>query len=320
MRAPSGLLPVLRVAFLVAVLLGMAVTLVRLWPEVAPALARLSWSTLVLSALAALGWQLTGLQGWRSTLRELGSPTPPLAAARIYLVSQLGKYIPGSVWAALAMVRLGQETGLPRARMAYSFAVSLAFSMLTGLALGIPALVGRSGHYVYWAVAAFVVLAPVLLWPRLLNWLLGLGLRALRRGRLEQPLSGAGITRIIAWYLLTWLLGGLHILALAVGMGADPAGALFPSIAAFAVASTLGVLFIIAPAGAGVRDVLMVLLLADVVGVPGATAIALISRVTFILWDLAGAGASSLLWHHARRRSPQPQDAMAGAARADEER
>jgi glycosyltransferase 2 family protein len=318
-RAPAGLLAVLRVAFLVAVLVGMAVTLVRLWPEVAPALGSLSWSALLFSAVAALGWQLAGLQGWRATLRELGSPTPPVSAARIYLVSQLGKYIPGSVWAALAMVRLGQEAGLPRARVAYSFAVSLAFSMLTGLALGIPALVGRSGDYVYWAIAAFVLLAPVLLWPRLLNWLLGLGLRMLRRGRLEQPLSGAGITRIIAWYLVTWLLGGLHILALAVGMGADPLTALFPSIAAFAVASTLGVLFVIAPAGAGVRDVLMVLLLADAVGVPAATAIALISRVTFILWDVAGAGAATL-WHHSSRRSPLPQDAMAGTPRADEER
>ncbi len=320
MRAPAGMLNVLRLAFLAAAAIGMTITVVRLWPDVAPALGSIGWPALVLSSLLALGWQVVGLLGWRATLHELGSPLPVRPAAGIYLISQLGKYIPGSVWAALAMVRLGQEAGLPRSRMAYSFAVSLAFSLLTGLALGIPSLVGRDGDYVWWAIAAFLALAPVLLWPRLLNWGLGLGLRLLGRGRLEQPIRGAGIVRILGWYLVTWLMGGLHILVLVVALGADPAEALLPSIAAFAVSSALGVLFVIAPAGAGVRDVLMVLLLADVVGVGGATAAALISRVTSLVWDLGGAGVAALLWQRTRRSAAERPDAMAGAPRVEEER
>jgi glycosyltransferase 2 family protein len=318
MRAPAGMLNVLRLGFLAAAAVGMTITVIRLWPEVQPALASIGWPALLLSSLLALGWQVVGLLGWRATLNELGSPLPVRPAAGIYLISQLGKYIPGSVWAALAMVRLGHEAGLPRSRMAYSFAVSLAFSLLTGLALGIPSLVGRDDDYVWWALAAFLVLAPVLLWPRLLNGVLGLGLRALGRGRLEQPIRGAGILRILGWYLLTWLMGGLHIMVLTVALGADPAEALLPSIAAFAVSSALGVLFVLAPAGAGVRDVLMVVLLADLVGVGGATAIALISRITSLVWDLGGAGVAALLWQGVRR-PPQRPEAMAGAPRVEEE-
>jgi hypothetical protein len=320
MRAPAGMLNVLRLGFLAAAAIGMTITVIRLWPDVAPALASIGWPALLLSSVLALGWQAVGLLGWRATLHELGSPLPLRPAAGIYLISQLGKYIPGSVWAALAMVRLGQEAGLPRSRMAYSFAVSLAFSLLTGLALGIPSLVGRSGDYVYWALGAFLLLAPVLLWPRLLNGVLALGLRLLGRGRLEQPIRGAGILRILGWYLLTWLMGGLHILVLTVALGADPAAAILPSVAAFAVSSALGVLFVIAPAGAGVRDVLMVLLLADVVGVGGATAAALISRVTSLAWDLGGAGVATLLRQYDRRTPPQRPDAMAGVPRVEEER
>jgi glycosyltransferase 2 family protein len=310
-RVPAGMLAILRTLFLIAVIAGIALTLVKLWPEVAPALSTIHVGTLVLSTLFAVGWQLAGLMGWRASLTELGVPTPVRSAARIYLVSQLGKYIPGSVWAALAMVRLGQEAGLPRVRMAYSFALSLAFSLLTGLTLGVPALVGRSGSYRYWAIGALVVLIPILLWPRMLNRLLDAGLRLMRRGRLEQPLSGRGIARIVGWYFLAWLLGGLHVMVLTVALGAGTGAAFFPSVAAFAVASTLGILFIIAPAGAGVRDVLMVLLLAGVLGVPAATAVALISRVTFILLDVAGAAAASLV-HHGHRRGGVSPAAVAG--------
>jgi hypothetical protein len=305
------MLAILRTLFLIAVIAGIALTLVKLWPDVGPALSTIHVSTLVVSTLLAVGWQLAGLMGWRASLTELGVPTHVRSASRIYLVSQLGKYIPGSVWAALAMVRLGQEAGLPRMRIAYSFALSLAFSLLTGLTLGVPALVGRTGSYRFWAIGALVVLIPILLWPRMLNRLLDAGLRLMRRGRLEQPLSGRGITRIVCWYFLAWLLGGVHILVLTVALGAGAGAAFFPSVAAFAVASTLGILFIIAPAGAGVRDVLMVLLLAGVLGVPAATAVALISRVTFILLDVAGAGAASLV-HHGHRRRGASQAAVAG--------
>jgi hypothetical protein len=300
-------LALLRFLFLIAVVVGVTITLIRLWPDVAPALSSMSWSGLLLSAACALGYLLAGLMGWRATLHALGSPTRVPAASRIYLLSQLGKYIPGSVWAAVAMVRLGQEAGLPRARMAYSFAVSLAFSLMTGLALGIPALLGLSHRYLFGALAVFAVLAPVLLWPRLLNAVLDLGLRLMKRGRLERPLSASGVLRILGWYFAAWLLGGLHILFLTVELGARPDEAIFPSIAAFAVASTLGILFVIAPAGAGVRDVLMVLLLTNAVGVAGATTVALISRVTIILWDLLGAGSVALLGRHAHpEHRPSP--------------
>jgi hypothetical protein len=290
---------VLQVAFLAVIGVAIGITLARLWPRVAPQLAAAHWAGLLVALVFALGYLGGGLLGWRATLEELGSRPSAASAARIYLVSQLGKYIPGSIWAALAMVRLGHEANLPRARMAYSFALSLAFSLLTGLTIGIPALVGQGGRYLVYAAIALLVMAPVLLIPRVLNTLLDIGLRLTRRGRLEQPLSARGIFRIIGRYAVTWLSGGLHICALTAALGADPRQTVLPSIAAYAVSSTLGILFVIAPAGAGVRDVLMVLLLGPAVGTATATAVALLSRVMLTFCDVGGAGAAALVW---RRR------------------
>ena len=292
---------VLRVVFLVAVAAGAGVALYRLWPEVSASLARVSWAGLGLSAVLALGFQLTGMVAWRRTLEELGSPLPAGSTAHIYLVSQLGKYVPGSVWAGVAMVRLGQEAEVPRSRMAFSYLLATAFSLLTGLTIGVPALIVY-GSYLPLALATLGVLGVILLWPRALNAILNLGLRLARRGRLEQPLSGRGIVRIVGLYVVTWVVGGLHIWALSLAVGGKAVPSLFPSIAAFTVASALGVLVVLAPAGAGVRDVLMVLILTPVTGAAAATAVAVLSRGILTLLDLAGGGIASLAW----RPAPNP--------------
>ena len=298
---------VLRALFLVVTVVGISVALYRLWPDVTAALSSVSWGALALSTLLALGFQLTGMLAWRTTLHELGSPVPLFSAANIYLVSQLGKYVPGSVWAGVAMLRLGQDVNIPRARMGYSYLLSLAFSLMTGLVIGVPALIAYGGDYLPLAIGTLVVLAVVLLWPRLLNGLLDRGLRLARRGQLEQPLRGSGIARIVAVYLLTWVFGGLHVWVLSVAVGADALEALFPSIAAFTVASTLGVLVVLAPAGAGVRDVLIALILSPVTGAAAAAAITVVSRAVLTLLDLAGAGIAWLAWRSLVRRAPHAE-------------
>ena len=301
---------ILRIVFLALTAAGVALALYRLWPDVSHALASMSVGSLALSVLLALGYQLTGLLAWRRTLKELGSPTSVGSAAHIYLVSQVGKYIPGSVWAGLAMVRLGQEANIPRARMAYSYALSLAFSMMTGLAIGVPALIAY-GNYLPLAIASLAVLAVVLLWPRLLNGILDRGLRLARRGSLEQPLSGKGISQIVGLYVIAWVFAGLSIWALTTAIASSTAQAPFLSTAAFAVASTLGVLVVLAPAGAGVRDVVMVLILSPLVGVPGATAVSVLSRATLTVLDVAGAAIAGVgrRWTRPRESRVELHDA-----------
>jgi uncharacterized membrane protein YbhN (UPF0104 family) len=295
----------LRVLFLVVTLAGISLALYRLWPDVLASLSSVGWGGVFLSTVLALGFQLTGMLAWRTTLRELGSPVRLPSAANIYLVSQLGKYVPGSVWAGVAMLRLGQDVAIPRSQMAYSYLLSLGFSLMTGLVIGVPALIAYGGDYLPLAVATLAVLAVVLLWPWLLNEALDRGLRLARRGQLEQPLRGSGIARIVALYLLAWTFGGLHVWVLSVAGGADSLGALFPSIAAFTIASTLGVIVVLAPAGAGVRDVLIALILTPVTGAGAATAITVISRAALTVLDLAGAGIAWLLWRARLRRTPE---------------
>src|SRR5699024_11945438 len=83
--------------------------------------------------------------GWRALLSGLGSSLPYRVAARVMFVSQLGKYLPGSVWAFVAQVELARDQKVPRSRGAAATLLAVAVTVATGLAVAASALRVTSG-------------------------------------------------------------------------------------------------------------------------------------------------------------------------------
>src|ERR1700753_3600431 len=118
----------------------------------------------------------------------------------------------------------------------------------------------------------------------MLNRLLRLGFKILRRDPPDQALSGRGIIVAMAWYVVSWIFYGLQIYVIALRVGIRPASGLPLCIGAFALSWAIG--FVTpSPAGAGFRDVLLVVLLSTQMSVGAATAIALVSRIATTLAD-----------------------------------
>ncbi len=252
----------------------------------------------VLGALAlALAGVFLSFLLWRGTLTTLGSTLPVRSGARLFFVTQLGKYLPGAVWPVVAQMRMGRELGVPRQRMALAFLLTLGLSTLVGILVGVaalPALLRAEGRLVLLGLLALPLLGALLV-PRVLNALLGLGLRVIRRPGLDQPLTGRDVSRGVGSALLFWLVYGGHVWLLAVGLGADPLAALPVAIGGFAIAFSLGPLLVVLPAGAGVREAVLVILLASVLPTPAATAVALTSRGILMLTDgLLALGAAAV--------------------------
>ncbi|MGZ4591033.1 MAG: lysylphosphatidylglycerol synthase domain-containing protein [Actinomycetes bacterium] len=105
------------------------------------------------------------------------------------------------------------------------------------------------------------------------------------------------------WTLAFWVVFGLHVWVLAVGLGADPLRTLPVAIGGFALAFSIGPLLVVLPAGAGVREAVLVVLLSTVLPPAEATAVALTSRG--LLRATAGlrAAAGAAVPH--RHRAPQ---------------
>jgi uncharacterized membrane protein YbhN (UPF0104 family) len=116
-----------------------------------------------------------------------------------------------------------------------------------------------------------------------------------------EPVSGRAVGTAFGWAVASWLLYGLQIWLLAARLGApDGRGALL-ALGGFAFAWSAGFLVVFAPAGAGVREVVLVATLGTVVGVGNATAIALVSRGLMTVGDLLTAGLAA--WSGRRRHA-----------------
>ncbi len=145
-------------------------------------------------------------------------------------------------------------------------------------------------HY-WWALLAIPILLCSLLPPVLnpvVNRLCGL----FRRPPLERPFGLSSLTRAAAWQLLVWLLTGVQGYLLVAGIGAPGVRSLFIAVGGFALAFAAGVLFIPAPAGAGVRETALVAALSPVLHVGPALAVALLSRALSTLSDLTVASGA----------------------------
>ena len=286
----------LRIGLLVVIVAACVIALWANWQEVSGQLRKLS-VPVVLGAfvLVTLAPVLT-LMGWRVLLEDLGTHLALPPASSVFLVGQLGKYLPGSVWTVVAQAEMGAKLAVPRRRMAVVGILSIGLAVLTGCLLGIPAVqplvASRGDAFSWWWVAIAVALGCVLLWPRLLNAVIARGLRLLRREPLEHDLSGRAVALTSAWFVAAWVSTGMGTFVLARSVAPDaPLGPMLVTcIGGFALASAAGMFSILVPAGVGVRDGVLALLLVTLMPLPAAAAVVVVARFFAVLADLLLAG------------------------------
>lgn len=271
------------------------------WQHIWPALTSLG----VLPVIGALACGLLALvmtvMAWRVLLAGLGSLLPVRSAAGIFFVGQLGKYIPGSVWPVLAQMELGSAHRVPRSRSASASALQMLVSVITAILTALVTLPFVAGRMPYrWALLAAPVLL-VLLYPKVLNALMAWLLKIARQPPLEQALTARTLLQALAWSFATWICFGAQIWLLATQLGAKPGTTVLVALGGFAFAWSIGFIVVIAPAGAGVRDVLLLLLLGAVLSSAKATAVMITSRVLLTLADLLSAAVAARLARQARR-------------------
>jgi len=288
---------------IVVVTLG-AIAVGKQWPEVHDSIGRLSPVSLVLSLCAVFAALVTSVLIWRAVLTDLGSPLTFGTAARIFFVAQLGKYLPGSVWPMLAQMEMARDRGVPRRRSGAAYVITVLIVFLAGLTAAtatLPLAASDTAAHYRW----LFLLAPVIaaaLHPRLLNPALALIFRVTRREPPERPLTWHGLGAAFGYALVAWTFFGLHLAALVADLGIGIGRAILLSIGTFALAWIGGLLVVIAPAGAGAREVAMVALLAPVLDRGEAIVVALVSRLLMTIGDLLAAAAAAIAY--ARRRQP----------------
>ena len=235
---------------------------------------------------------------WKVLLGELGYSARYTRLSAILLATQAGKYLPGNVGQHLGRMVLSLSLGIPAAvlivSMAYEFVLILIADVLTAAAssaLSEPGLqiVGgeRSavmvgiGALAVAALAAITLLGKLL--PRLVKRLMP---EADRTGEDLPPLRAGVLAKVIAIDVAALLCVGASISVLALGLLERGSADFALLTAAFAIAWAVGFVTPGAPAGIGVREALLLIVLGPTLGAADASLLILALRIATTLGDL----------------------------------
>jgi len=246
------------------------------------------------SALYFLGLAL----GWTLLLRRMGEPMPWVQGARIWFSSTFMRYVPGNVWHVVGRVVLGGAADASKTRVLVSATVEQVLTVLAAVivfAFSLPFWPGTVNQPeaaalptgTWWLLLALVPLGLVVLHPAVLGRMLNLALRLVRRPPLDLGLRYLDILLLLAWYTATTVFSGLSLCLVVAGLTPLP-WAHWPLVAGVAAGAwAIGYLSFLTPTGLGVREGVMVALLALIVPLPVATVASLLARLVSSLGEAA---------------------------------
>ena len=269
-----------------------------------------------LLGLAFMGFMLQELSYgliWQAILARLGHRLDLRLCLRIYLASEFVRYIPGNVWHVLTRILWVGKYGVSRpiafasmtielitklAAGALVFAVSLLFWHDLGVgAINQVSTINQAPMVVIVGVAMILALL-VVLYPRVLNWLLNLALRLLKRDPVILTLRYVDILLITLAWSVSWLVAGgaFYVLLLALWPG-TPLVALPICIGIYAIAWDIGFVSFITPSGLGFREAAIVGLFALALPLPAGlgTIMAFLSRLVSTLAELICVGVAYMV-------------------------
>jgi hypothetical protein len=255
-------------------------------------------AAVVASAVAVTAYGLV----WPYLLRRLGTHAP-YSWITLFFKSQLGKYLPGSVWQYAGRVGLAHNRGVPVDRGLASIAAEIVYSAVAAAAVASLLLGSIAGAAILFAL----ILLVVPLRRRLADLLLT---RARLEGdsRVERRnlLAGIVATRsAVILYLVVWALYGIAFWATGRALFAVPVSDLPRYVGVFALAWLAGLVAVFAPGGIGIREAVIVALLRSRLGEADAIVLAATSRIVLTAIDLV-AGAAAFGIPALRRNDARP--------------
>lgn len=283
-------------------------TLVRQWGDLQSHAIDWHWHPIWLLAATGAGaaTYFVLIDSWRRVVGGYDHVISFATAAKVWILSNFGKYLPGSLWIVAGMALLARKEGVRPGAAVTSAAIMQALALVTGISVGAFA-PGALAALPAWAprVAALLAIGSAggllfLMSPRALTLVQGMlppSAPAL------EPIRPAAIALGLLGNLLAWGGYGLFLHALARGMTDGPVLPIWTAAGAFAVAYIAGLLAIVVPGGLGVREFIFSVLVGPVLGTPAALALAVASRLMTTLIELALAVPAALQW---RRNGPTP--------------
>lgn len=300
-----------QLTFLLAVVGFLGYALRDAWADAAPRLRDADVVDLAIATVLLAVYYCLFVVGWQWILRTLRVRVSYDVALQAEMASMLAKYVPGGVWTPAARVVWLRKTGVaaPTPVVVSSILLEAGLSAVSGVLVFLAGLaVIRDANVPLLPLAVFTGVIAALLHPRVFRWI---AVRVFRPfGGIElPPLPYRVLVGLLAFYAVSWIVGGAAFLFLvrAVGGSAGVESIVFLGGTA-AVGAIVAVLSVIAPSGLGVREASMYGLVLAIASSGVALGAVVLNRIAITLVEALLLLVGGLLY---RRRRAQLRAAAA---------
>ena len=211
-------------------------------------------------------------------------------AWHIYYIGNLGRYIPGKVWAVAGMAYMAEKAGIPAPAAGAAAVFAQAYSRLSSFVFFLIFLIFNvtyfSGYGLIWIAPVFFIMAVIFMFPHNLERVLNYVLKKSGRKPVRIGITPLEALKIIAFYFSSWVLfGAAFWFLISAVAGPGEVNLLFAS-GAWATAYAIGFLAFFVPGGLGVREGILGLFFMNTLPVGVGIIIAGVSRLIVTIIEI----------------------------------
>ncbi len=230
------------------------------------------------------------------------------ALMKIWFLSSAARYVPGKIWQFVAAAQLSRDAGFSAALMLTSLVIHTGFALLAAgvvAAATLPASTLGLETLPEWVppVSALAI-AVGFSHPAVLRFGVGLIPRALHRDVVGWDASWLDGLRLLALSVFSWIFYGGAFYLFVAALTPLEIGVMVPLTGVNALSFLAGYLVLLAPAGLGIREAAMTVLLSPYIPTGVAAAIAILSRIWTIAAEVLGAIPALLFSRQKRQQDP----------------
>uniref|UniRef100_A0A7V3ZWV9 Flippase-like domain-containing protein n=1 Tax=candidate division WOR-3 bacterium TaxID=2052148 RepID=A0A7V3ZWV9_UNCW3 len=222
---------------------------------------------------------------WRYILKGFGVEIQPSMAVISWIYSNIGKYMPGKIWQFVGRVALTKDV-IPEITLTTVF-LEVIISSSSAVMVFFARFFLKGGLPQLWAVYALILFAVLLLLqhPVVLRFFLRIFAKIRKKNydlsKVRIPLKRNLL--VFLWYFTLWIATGVSFWIMI--QGSNIKISLFDSVTTYPISWILGYLALVAPAGFGVRESVLMTLLKTSYPVEVASAFSLLTRIALIFTD-----------------------------------
>jgi uncharacterized membrane protein YbhN (UPF0104 family) len=271
--------------------------------------AHVHWGFVALAIGCGFAGHAIYVIGWRRLLSDSDIPVSLWPLAKIFLVSNLGRYLPGGkAWQMGIVGIMAAEYGLPAAQVAASSLLQGVVGVGAGAIVLFVAGGASVGVPTAWLALPVAGIIGVLLAPTVVRSVPAL------RALIERHVHGIdAVTTATVWALVwtsvaSWVLWGVALYYLASALLPNPGAPLVSYVAAWSGSFLAGLIAVVSPAGLGAREgVIQVVLEKGGMRASDVLLVVVVTRGWITLMDVVPAIAVLLL---RRRVSAAPRSSQ----------